>query len=178
MLTAHFRGELTPVSTLSFFSDNQKRSEQKLEDDGTTVAPPQRLRSHAAASQPLPLLGSTRQRLENRTEVENADDETESSENEDDEQGSENDENDDDDSNGSNHSNHSSENSDSNADDDDEGNQGAKKASGYVFPFSFALLRAFYYIFRRRRPPILSGVVFIIISTPTPPLEVVFFIST
>ena len=44
------------------------RSEQQLEDDGTSVAPPQCLRSQTVP-QPQPLSGSSRQRVELQTVV-------------------------------------------------------------------------------------------------------------
>ena len=44
------------------------RSEQQLEDDGTSVSPPQHLRSQTVP-QPQPLSGSSRQRVELQTAV-------------------------------------------------------------------------------------------------------------
>jgi hypothetical protein len=113
----------------------QNRSEQQLEDDGTSVAPPQRLRSQTAL-QPQPLSGSSRQRVEIRATV-TADDESESiDENETDE----------DDENDSRKG-------------DDDSVQGAKKKSGYVFPDSFPSSRGFFLKFQHL--PLLSSVLFL-----------------
>lgn len=47
-----------------------------LEEDGTSIAPPQRLRSQKAASPPQPLPG-TRERVENRVADDDESDESE-----------------------------------------------------------------------------------------------------
>ena len=82
LLTAHFPGKQPRFRVLLSLLTTY-RSEQLLEDEGTSVAPPQRLRSHTAVSQTQPLPGSSRQRVENRTNVDNdieSDDESGSNE--------------------------------------------------------------------------------------------------
>ena len=58
------------------FSDNTNRSERKLKEDGTSVAPPQRLRS-AQSTAPLFLPVSTWKRVENRADKKKADEKSE-----------------------------------------------------------------------------------------------------
>ena len=103
----------------------RNRSEQQLEDDSTSVAPPQRLRSQTAP-QPQPLSGSSRQRVENRTA---ADDESESI---DEDETDEEDEND-------------RRKGDGDSIVDDDSVQGAKKNSRYVFPRFISFSRGFFF---------------------------------
>src|ERR1700678_1039426 len=59
-------GECSP----RFYSPNLTyKTERILEEDGTSVAPPQRTQSSPAAP-PKPMVTSTRQRIENRAELE------------------------------------------------------------------------------------------------------------
>ena len=102
------------------------RSEQQLEDDGTSVAPPQCLHSQTVP-QPQPLSGSSRQWVELQTVV--TADELESIEED------ETDENDE------NYSRKGEE--DSIVDDDSV--QGDKKNSKYMFPVSFPFSRGFFF---------------------------------
>ena len=126
------------------------RSEQLLEDEGTSVAPPQHLRSHIAISQTQPLPGSSQQRVENRTNVDNdIESDDESGSNETNAQSS---------SKGNSEDGKASKGGNANSDDgkaSKDGNRNGKdsKASkdssvdGYVFPLSCPLEGFFFLVF-------------------------------
>jgi hypothetical protein len=61
-------GMYKPFTTPTALLIEKNRSERLLDEDGTSVAPPHRLRSHIAAP-PTEGLPSTRKRAENRTEA-------------------------------------------------------------------------------------------------------------
>ena len=148
-----------------------------------SVAPPQRLRTQAAAvavTQNLPR--STHQRLKNRTtrmdkkESQTKDETDETDEIDEEESGKEQDngneeddgiESDNDDSNNEGNNDDGSNNGSLIIDDDD-GHQGAQNTSGYMFPFTFALFEGHLLSFRPRRPLLLlSGRFLFYFSTPT-----------
>ena len=104
------------------------RSKQQLEDDSTSVAPPQCLHSQTV-SKPQPLSGSSRQRVELQTAV--TADESESIDK------------DETDKNDKNYSRKGEEDSII----DDDSVQGDKKNSEYVFPVSFPFSRGFFFFF-------------------------------
>src|SRR5271155_2461053 len=102
-------------------------SEQHLETAGTSVAPPQRLRSQESAPQPQPLPGTTRQRVENRAHVKSGGEEPENDDgtdktDEEDEEGSVADRDDHEHSSNSN-SNDDNANDDNANDDNDDANE-------------------------------------------------------
>ena len=132
LLTAHFPGKQPRFRVLLSLLTTY-RSEQLLEDEGTSVAPPQRLRSHTAVSQTQPLPGSSQQRVENRTNVDNdieSDDESGSNETD-----------------GQSNSEDGKASKDGNANSDDGKASKDGSVNGYVFPLSCPLEGFFFYFY-------------------------------
>jgi hypothetical protein len=165
--------------TLAFsFTYQKARSERLLYEEGTSVAPPQRLRTHIAAPPVKPIPGS-RERVENRTMAESRESVSDESSEE-----TGNDE--------SNNEANNEGNDEDNDEDNDEGSDESKKdnddqraqiASGYVLPhissplISRGVLFFLFFFFVRfcsffQPYPPYEG--FIYIREPNAPLEVFF----